>query len=393
MKTLLIIIILITSLFSEDGSVQSTPSEKIQHTTLFGPIKDVDVSSDGKFVVMGSLGGNIFIMNLEDKNNIAVLHTTLDDITSTDLSKDMTMIIAGDLKGQVEIWNLPKKTLVRKIDGHTQEITSVSISDDNSRVMTASRQESTKLWNLQTGQLIITPASVDRGIDLPSSPLYTRFNHVNAFSFMDARRWIDIFDPRTGKSKGKITIFDETLDPNHRYLPSLLSFTNDRAIEFTADGKNIILSTMDEDTLCKDCKKAIDICIKTFDISSNTLKYKIPVKGRIPVLTLSKDGKYGIFIDQYTDKIKITPPKESTLLSSERYREIALLKRFDIDSGKIVDSYVLLDEWTTDRQVRRPGFKYLHEISDGKYITLAHVVDGGIDVWDIKNLNTTGKGE
>jgi hypothetical protein len=136
---------------------------------------------------------------------------------------------------------------------------------------------------------------------------------------------------------------------------------------------------MDEDTLCKDCEKSIEMCIKTFDISNNALKYKIPLRGFLPALTLSKDGKHGIFIDQYIDK------------ENGKSKMIALLKRFEIDSGKVIDSHILLDEWTTDHQVRLNRFAYIHEISEGKYLTLAQ--DGGIDIWDLKNLNITNKGK
>ena len=386
MKTLLFIIILISSLFSEDGSVQSTSSEKIQHTTLFGPIKDLDVSTDGKFVVMGSLSGNIFIMNLEDKNNIVVFHTTLDDITSIDLSEDMTMIIAGDLKGHVEVWNLPKKTLVRKIDGDTREITSISISDDNTRMITISDHESMKIWNMQTGALIATPISDKPDDDFQLRKDFAKLNGSNVFSLNGAKRVVDVFDSKTGEARAKIPIFDENMD----YVPRNARFMMDQSIIFSVDNKNIILITLDEDRLCKDCKNLLNdnMCIKSFDIDTHTLKYKIPVKGRFPLLTLSKDGKYGILIEQYTDKIKVTRPKESTLLSSEIPREIALLKRFDINSGEIIDTYVLSDELTTDRQARLIRFAQIYEILEGKYLTLAK--DGGIDIWDInQTVNNT----
>jgi len=383
MKKILFILCLLLNVHANEASyndIDSGSIKKLQKNTLFGSSKIIDLSSNGKFLVMGSLGGNIVIMDIEKNSLISLLKTTLNDITSIALSKDMTTIIAGDLKGQVEVWNLPKKTLVRKIDGHTQEITSVSISDDNSRIMTASKHEMTKLWNLKTGQLIITPISLELPIDYdPSAYLCTHLSGSNAFSFTHAQRWIDIFDAKSGKNKGKVTIFDETLDPNHRYITTHLPFINHRAIEFTADGKNVILSTMDEDTLCKDCEKGIEMCIKTFDISSNALKYKIPLRGFLPVLTLSKDGKHGVFIDQYIDRV------------NGKSKMIALLKRFEIDSGKIVDSHVLLDEWTRFGHTRQMDFKILREISEGKYLTLAQ--DGGIDIWDLTNLNITNKGK
>ncbi|MDD2800341.1 MAG: hypothetical protein PHE96_02685 [Methylococcales bacterium] len=382
MKKLFFIIILITNLFSKDGSVQPTPSEKVQHTTLFGPIKDIDVSTDGKFVVMGSLGGNIFIQNLEDKNNIAVLRTTLDDITSIDLSKDMTTIIAGDIKGQVEVWNLMKKTLVRKLDGHTKKITSVSISDDNTRVMSGSNHESIKLWNLQTGALITTTKSLGEKIE-GSYPerLLTRIIKNKAISFFEPERFFEIHDVNTGEKIGKVNVFDENVDPDFQYIPTTPGFMRDYSVAFSADGNTVFISTMDEETLNKDCLdrnrscNRIGYCIKAIDVKSNKVKFKISVDSHYLAVTISKDGKYGIFIE------------------TQRNKNLGqlLLKKVEMASGK-VDTYVL-DEKNhaiggfSNKRVRMPI--KIREISNGKFIGVTD--DGEVNIWDINNLKTNAK--
>ncbi len=386
MKTLLFIFILITSLFSDDGTVQSTPSEKIQHTTLFGPIKDLDVSSDGKLVVMGSLGGNIFIQSFEDKNNISILHTTLDDITSIDLSRDMTTIIAGDIKGQVEVWNLPKKTLIRKIDGHTKKITSVSISDDNTRVMSASNHESIKFWNLQTGALITTTISLGEKIE-GSYPeeLYTAIVKNNAIEYLANQRAMEIYDIKNGEKIGKVSVFDENVDPDFRDIPTTPGFMKDYSTAFSEDGNTLFVGTMDEETLDKDCFDRnrscnhISYCIKVIDVKSNKIKFKIPLDVGYTPLTISKDGKYGVFV--YHPRYK-----------SNRSIWRLFLKKVDIVSEKI-DTYLLHESNTSIEGSfqERPHSPFkIREISNGKFIGLTS--DGEVNMWDINNKTTTIQG-
>jgi WD40 repeat protein len=375
MKKLLLTVMFMTSLFSDDSVVQPIPTEKIQHTTLFGPIKDIDVSTDGKFVVMGSLGGNIFIQDLEDKNTISILHTTLDDITSIDLSKDMTTIIAGDIKGQVEIWNLTKKTLVRKIDGHTKKITSVSISDDNTRVMSASNHESVKLWNLQTGALITTIQSLGEKVE-GSYPerLLTRIIKNKAISFFEPERFMEVHDVNTGEKIGKVNVFDENVDPDFRDIPTTPGFMKDYSTAFSEDGNTLFVGTMDEETLDKDCFDRnrscnhISYCIKAIDVKSNKLKFKIQ-DSRSP-LTITKDGKYLVLVDTERDK-------------NNRKIWRLVLKKVDIVSGKI-DIYVLYESNTSIegyfRERQHSPFK-IREISNGKFIGLTS--DGEVNMWDI----------
>jgi hypothetical protein len=256
--------------------------------------------------------------------------------------------------------------------------------------MSGSSHETIKLWNLQTGDLIITTISWGERAD-GSYPdqFYTAIVKNHAIAYIANQRVMEIYDVKNGEKIGKVTVFDENVDPEFQYIPTTPGFMQDDSTAFSEDGNTLFVSTMDEESLNKDCLdrnrscSRIGYCIKAIDVKSNKVKFKIPIKGRVAVLTLSKDGKHGLFIEHFTDKIKIVLPKESTLLSGVRYKEISLLKRFEIDSGKVeIDVLYKSDESTIGfPRERAPRLFKIHEISNGKFIGLEG--NGEVNMWDI----------
>ena len=103
-------------------------------------------------IVVGSLGGDIIILNAITGSQIAVLSGHTGSVNSVTYSSDGVSLVSGSNDRTVRLWDVQTGGVDKTFHGHTQGVCSVSISADYTRIASGSWDHTICLWDIQRGE-------------------------------------------------------------------------------------------------------------------------------------------------------------------------------------------------------------------------------------------------
>ncbi|CAE6473253.1 unnamed protein product [Rhizoctonia solani] len=156
---------------------------KIVLGPLIAPCDDttlnvVSFSSDGSYVLSGSLHGTICIW---DTQNGSLLLGPLEGhngrVTSAKFSPDGAYLISGSIDSTLCLWDIQamKKTPI-PLEGHTAPVILVGYSPDGARIVSSSKDRTVRLWDAESGEVTLPPLQLyhDNETQVEFSPDSTR---------------------------------------------------------------------------------------------------------------------------------------------------------------------------------------------------------------------------
>ncbi len=119
-------------------------------------VLSVAISSNGQYLVSGSIDKTVKLWNLKTKINVHTFTGHTSWVNVVKITPDNQTLISGSADKTIKLWNLEKKELVHTFNGHTGWITSLAISSDSKFLVSGSTDKTIKLWDLTQKKLLKT---------------------------------------------------------------------------------------------------------------------------------------------------------------------------------------------------------------------------------------------
>ncbi len=121
------------------------------HDNYVSPIK---YSSDGKFIVTGSVDHTAKLWDAKNGQLIKSFVGHADGILSVDYSNNGHYIATGSLDNTTIIWDATSGKKLFQLRGHESEIAGVAFSRDSRLLITGSSDGTAKLWDVKSGKIL-----------------------------------------------------------------------------------------------------------------------------------------------------------------------------------------------------------------------------------------------
>ena len=111
-------------------------------------IYSLDISSDSRYIVSGSIDRSIRLWCTEENQCISVLRVE-SGVASVAISPDGRFVAAGDLNNSIRIWEIQSRTMVEHFEseqGHQNSIRSIAFSSDGQTLVSCSLDNTIKIW-------------------------------------------------------------------------------------------------------------------------------------------------------------------------------------------------------------------------------------------------------
>lgn len=108
--------------------------------------KTFDISTDGQWMVLGSVDGRITLLNIESNAEEQILSLPNVPIHDVAFSNDGKYIAIGDERGDLRLWDTKTKTIVEVLKGHKARVNSIAFTDDDKLLASASYDGTIQLW-------------------------------------------------------------------------------------------------------------------------------------------------------------------------------------------------------------------------------------------------------
>jgi WD40 repeat protein len=113
-------------------------------------------------IAVGSLSGDIIILNAITGSQMAVLSGHTNGVASLAFSSDGTSLVSGSGDQTLKLWDVQTGGVVKTFHGHTNSVLSVSISLNYTTIASGSHDGTICLWDIWTGKCrcVIRPQGV-----------------------------------------------------------------------------------------------------------------------------------------------------------------------------------------------------------------------------------------
>jgi len=103
-------------------------------------------------IAVGSVGGNILILDAITGSQVAILSGHTKTVRSIAFSSDGISLVSGSYDKTVKLWDVQTGGVVKTFHGHTDWVHSVSISVDCTIIASGSDDKTLRLWDIETGE-------------------------------------------------------------------------------------------------------------------------------------------------------------------------------------------------------------------------------------------------
>ena len=110
------------------------------------------LSHHNNHVAVGSLSGDINILNAVTGSQSVVLSGHTGEVNCIVFSSDGTSLVSGSDDKTIKLWDIQTGGVIKTFFGHTGEVYSVSISVDCTTIASGSGDQTICLWVIQTGE-------------------------------------------------------------------------------------------------------------------------------------------------------------------------------------------------------------------------------------------------
>lgn len=118
------------------------------------PIRDIQVSNNGQFVVYGQVNGKLVHINLSTGRRLeAPLHR--EKINSIDMSSNGRYVLSGGNDHQAFLWDTNTAQVIQQFE-FDYRVSMVRLEKNGLFAFIADTQSSSQVWNLKTGKLTST---------------------------------------------------------------------------------------------------------------------------------------------------------------------------------------------------------------------------------------------
>lgn len=261
------------NIFLFDTSTGQSTSTTL--TGLKGLVSSVAFSTDGTKVVAGDSNGQVAWWDFskhQTKTTPTDQHQTL--VWAVAMSPDNKFVASGGDSHTVVIWDAATGTALRTLDGYTSGIHSMAFSPDSKTLVAGDEDGNTIMWDVATGKQIATllPKAVEvsslvfshNGKYLAASSYDPRDKAVRVWNIANNETTAQNFD-----TNGDLT-YSLQFSPDDKYLvaggeklvqtfdvasgknlgqyqvpPATASYLATWALQYSADGKNILAASRD----------------------------------------------------------------------------------------------------------------------------------------------------
>jgi len=148
----------------------------LRTVSLDGPVWDL--SYQNNTIAVGTLDGDIIILNAITGSQIAALSGHEGQVCSVTYSPDGVSLVSGSGDKTVKLWDVQTGGIVKTFYGHTDHVSSVSVSADCARIASGSRDKTIRLWDIQIGECYCVINQEDRAEHVsffPTDPQHLLF--------------------------------------------------------------------------------------------------------------------------------------------------------------------------------------------------------------------------
>ena len=134
------------------------------HNNTPGDIRELNFSSDGKFIISTGFVSGSKDVKPEEQKKIQVLDwktgiiiCSLPSLTRFEYSSSValcpdTNILAYDVKNKIQLYDFHAKQFLNILEGHNQSVKTITFSSDSKILVSGSEDGGIKIWNWKTGK-------------------------------------------------------------------------------------------------------------------------------------------------------------------------------------------------------------------------------------------------
>ena len=145
----------------------------------------LDLSYHNNTIAVGSVPGDILILNTITGSQTSVLSGHTKEVNSLTFSSDGTSLVSGSDDRTVKLWDIQTGGAVKTFSGHHHRVYSVSISADLTKIASGSEDKTIHLWDIQTGECHCTIKQQDTVLWIAFSPI----DPQHLISVCDGKIW------------------------------------------------------------------------------------------------------------------------------------------------------------------------------------------------------------
>ncbi|KAF9890253.1 hypothetical protein FE257_006165 [Aspergillus nanangensis] len=137
---------------AEDGAIWYIPTQALLHHCLghAGDIPSIDMSSDGRYIVSGSMDESVRVWDLVENARCARVLQTPWPVRSVALSPDGSRIAAGGVDGGVHVWDATSGVVLSRLLGHTDDVVALCFKPDSKFLFSGSLDRTMRSWDMTT---------------------------------------------------------------------------------------------------------------------------------------------------------------------------------------------------------------------------------------------------
>jgi WD40 repeat protein len=119
-------------------------------------INNIDISSDGEYLVCAGDDGYIEIWNLNNYKLIHQMQSNSKETFAVAFSSDGKKVASGGAEEVIDVWNATSGEQIARLEGHQEEISNISFIDFDRKLVSTAKDKQTKIWDVTKKRNIYT---------------------------------------------------------------------------------------------------------------------------------------------------------------------------------------------------------------------------------------------